>query len=239
MRNGHADAEAQFEHARDEAFAALQDGRREAAGLILWHALQTLDAVGDDDERRSLAGRLGAVCLHVGFDDIALLALDAGIELHAAAGDVRALENDRMTVGTVHFRLGNVAAAESAWRRVHADAMRNGDDANAASASTNLASLYAQEGLLPDAADLLEQSLACLAREPFPETELNTRFMYCQVLAAQGAASARVLDAAAPLGQWAEQIGDAHRSRLADVIAGAVAELPERRAEFGWLVGRF
>jgi len=163
MRNGHA--EAQFERARDEAIAALQEGRREAAGLILWHALRALDAVADDDERRSLAGRLGAVCRHTGFDDLALLALDVGIELHEAAGDIRALENDRMTVGTVHFRLGNLAAAESAWRRVRDDAVRNGDDANAASASTNLASLYAQEGRLPDAADLLEQSLACLARE--------------------------------------------------------------------------
>ena len=237
MRNGHA--EAQFERATDEAFAALQQGRREAAGLILWNALQALDAVGDDDERRSLAGRLGAVCLHAGFDDLALLALDVGIELHEAAGDIRALENDRMTVGTVHFRLGNLAAAESAWRRVHEDAVRNGDDANAASASTNLASLYAQEDRFADAADLLEQSLACLAREPFPETELNTRFLLFQVLAAQGAAPARVLDAAAPLGQWADQIGDAHRSRLADAIAGAVAELPERRAEFDWLLGRF
>lgn len=72
-----------------------------------------------------------------------------------------------------------------------------------------------------------------------PETELNTRFLLVQVLAAQGAAPARVLDAAAPLGQWADQIGDAHRSRLADAIAGPVAELPERRAEFDWLLGRF
>jgi tetratricopeptide (TPR) repeat protein len=229
-------ARAAFERTRDEAFEALNEGHREAAGLILWTALNELDAVADDGVRRTQAGRVANLCSYTGFDDLALFAFDAAIELHEAAGDVRALANDRLTLGNVHLRLGNLATAESAWRFAHEAAKANGDYANAASAATNLGSLFAQEGDLTEAAALLEQSLAYLEREPFPETELNTRFVLMQVLDAQGAARARVLDVAAPLGSWGDQLTGPHRNRLTEVVEAALPEHPERRAQFSWLL---
>jgi tetratricopeptide (TPR) repeat protein len=227
---------AAYECALDMAVEALRGGRREEAGLSLWDALRGLDAVDDGDLRRSLAGRLGNACWRVGFDDIALFALDIAIELGEEAGDVRALENDRLTLGNVHSRLGNLAEAEAAWQLVHEAAAENGDDANAASAATNLGSLLAQEGHLADARALLERSLEHLEREPFPETELNTRFMLLQVLDALGASAAQVLDVAEPLGRWPGELAEAHTARVAEVVEGALADEPGRRREFAWLL---
>lgn len=173
------------------AVDALRGGRREKAGLALWDALQRLDAVDDEKLRRLLAGRLGNVCWKVGFDDLAFFALDVAIQLAEESGDIRALEDDRLTLGNVHFRLGNLAEAEAAWQLVLEAAVANSDDANAASAATNLGSLLVQEGHLTDACTLLECSLEHLEREPFPETELSTRFLLLQVLDVLGASSGR------------------------------------------------
>ena len=114
----------------------------------------------------------------------------------------------------------------------------NGDYADAASAATNLGSLFAREGDLVEAAALLEQSLAYLEREPFPDTELKTRFMLLQVLDVQGAARRHVLDAAAPLGRWSDQLTEPLRDRLTEVVEAALRDCPERRAQFSWLFER-
>jgi tetratricopeptide (TPR) repeat protein len=241
MRSGQTESaasEGMFERARDQAIEALRAGYREAAGLSLWHALQGLDTVHDEQLRRSLASRLGNMCWELGFDDLALFALDIAVELGEAAGDVVALENDRITLGNVHSRLGNLAEAETAWQVVHEAAVLNGDDANAAAAATNLGGLLAQEGYLAEAAALLECSLEYLQREPFPETELNTRFVLLQVLHAQGAQSERVLDVAESLSGWADQVAEPHTARLAEVVERALADRPERRSEFNWLLAR-
>jgi tetratricopeptide (TPR) repeat protein len=241
MPDGQAEAAAStaaYERAVDAAVEALRNDRREEAGLLLWDALQGLDAVDDDDLRRSLAGRLGNVCWQVGFDDLALFALDVAIELGEQAGDARALENDRITLGNVHQRLGNLREAEAAFQLVEESAVPNGNYANAASVSTNLAGILAQEGYLADAAERLERSLEYVEREPFPDTELNTRFLLLQVLESMGESPARILDVAEPLGAWADQLEEPHRARLAEVIEGALAAEPDRRDQFAWLLER-
>lgn len=207
------------------------------ADPALWAALDGLEAVNDEDVRRVLASRLANACWHVGFDDLALFALDLAIELSEEAGDVSALESNRLTLGNVHFRLGNLAEAEAAWQVAYDAAVANGDYANAASAATNLGSLLAQETYLDAARTLLERSLEHLEQEPFPETELNTRFLLLQVLDSIGASAERVLDVAEPLDAWAGELGEVHAARLAEVVEGALADQPERRANFAWLLG--
>lgn len=241
MPNGQAEAAAStaaYERAEGAAVEALRNGRREEAGLTLWGALQELDAVDGEDLRRSLAGRLGNACWQVGFDDLALFALDVAIELGENAGDVRSLGNDRLTLGNVHHRLGNLREAEAAFQLVEETAVANGDYANAASASTNRASILAQEGYLREASALLERSLDHLEREPFPETELNTRFLLLQLRGALGESPSRVLEVAEPLAAWADQLTEPQRARLAEVVEGALAVEPERRDEFAWLLER-
>jgi tetratricopeptide (TPR) repeat protein len=239
MPDGQADAAAStaaFEHARDEAVEALRDGDRKQAGLTLWGILGDLDRVDDDEVRHSLASRLANICWQLGFDDLALFALDVAIPLGEEIGDVRALENDRLTLGNVHSRLGNLAEAEAAWRLVHEAGILNGDFANAASAATNLGGQLAQEGYLAEASDLLQRSLEYLEREPFPETELNTRFLLLQLLDMQGADRSRVLGVAEPIGVFADQLAEPHRTRIAEIVEDALADQPERRAEFDWLL---
>jgi tetratricopeptide (TPR) repeat protein len=239
MPEGHADAAANapaFERVFDEAVEALRNGDREQAGLRLWGTLGELDGVDDDEVRRSLASQLANVCWLLGFDDLALFALDVAIPLGEELGDVRGLENDSLTLGNVQSRLGNLAEAEVAWRLVDEVGVLNGDFANAASAATNLGGQLAQEGYLAEAFDLLQRSLEYLEREPFAATELNTRFLLLQLLDMQGADHSRVLDAAEPIGALADQLPQPHRARVAEIVEGALADRPERRAEFDWLL---
>jgi hypothetical protein len=65
---------------------------------------------------------------------------------------------------------------------------------------------------------------------------LNTRFLLLQLLDMQGADRSRVLDVAEPIGVFVDQLAEPHRTRIAEIVEGALADQPERRAQFDWLL---
>ena len=224
----------------DDAIAAAQEGRRDEAGRALWGALKAAAAVADAGERRQCLRRTAQLAGALGFDDLALLAWeDAGRV--AVADDAAADASDAIDCANVHFRLGNVAEAEKRFRQAIGDCVALGDFANAASASTNLAGILADAGDFGGARELLNASLDYVAREPFPDTELNTRLTLIQVLEALEADPTEILEVAAPLAAFAGVLEGQARTVVAGVVQRTLARQGDdadvRAAEFSWLFG--
>ena len=130
----------------------------------------------------------------LGFPDLALMAAEDSVILDRELKLDRLLHQDLLAIGNAHLNLGNVGKAEACYREALDIAIGREDWANAASASTNLGNVAAQREDFPTAIEHYEKSLEYLAKEPFPDTEMNTRMMLLQVSEIQKVDVERVLD---------------------------------------------
>jgi len=182
-----------------------------------------------------------------GFEDLAMMALTDVLAADRQLGDERSLTNDMMTYGNVQVRLGNLGEAEATYRSLIDDTLKKADHANAASASTNLAGLLANDGFLAEARELLENSLRYLEEEAFPDTERNTLLTLIQVLDLAGAEPEAIFQHARSLEPYAGDLPPQVREMVTRLVDGAtgrhLAEHPQpdpqtwKRQQFPWLYG--
>ena len=183
-----SEQQADEEHEREQrgqieaALEAAREGRRDDARVHFINALSRCHQLRDGKRKRRLLGVLTTLLERSGFPSLALVTAGDAIELDQMLGDQRHLAEDMIALGNAYVRLGESDAAERAFVSSLKISTSNGHFANAASASTNLAGLLGNRGKMREALALLKMSMAYLDREPFPETELNTRITLLQVL---------------------------------------------------------
>lgn len=215
---------------------AHNEGRRDDAGIHFWRALASLDGVREPRERRSLYSEIAGIFARGGYNDLALMAVQDAIDAARRLGDEKALAADLMEYANTHLRLGNRDEAEATYRSLLKRCVARRDFANAASASTNLAAILANDGYLADAIDLLENSLEYLERVSFPDTELNTRLALVQALDLAGGPPGRILEVARVLvDRFLDELPPPLVERVTKAVDGAierhVREHPELSAE--------
>ena len=164
---------------------AIRQGMKDVAGTHFWYALQQLDKVNNPTERRNLYSEISELFLNTSFEDLALMAVLDALDADKELGLQRGLIKDSMTYANIHTRLGNLEESEAKYQTILQSCLKNGDYANAASASTNLAGIFADENYLEEATQLLQNSLDYLKGEDFPGTEINTYLMLIQVMEVQ------------------------------------------------------
>lgn len=164
---------------------AMRHGRKDEAGVHFWRALAYVENVLDLKERRDLLSWLSNIFLGAGFEDLALMAVQDALEADNRLGNQRYQTSDSITYANIHHRLGNLRQAEKQNRWIIKSCLTSGDYSNAASASTNLAGILANDDYLEEADNLLEKSLEYLQKENFPDTEIKTRLLLVQILELQ------------------------------------------------------
>lgn len=221
-------------HSQAEAhagLAALRGGAKDDAGLHFLRALASLDDVPQPLERRNLLSEIAEFFAQEGFEDLALMAALEAIAADEQLGLERGLAKDRITYANLHLRLGNMEQAEAIYRALIDRCLQQKDYANAASASTNLAGILANNNYPADAIRLLENSLEYLQFVEFPATELNTLFLLIQVLELQKAAPTRTYETARTLiDRFASQLSPQHHHLLSQFVDSAL----ERQAQIGF-----
>lgn len=175
---------------------AIKQGMKDEAGNHFWYALQQLDKVNNSTERRNLYSEISELLYNVGFEDLALMAVLEALDADAKMGLQRSFIKDSMTYANIHTRLGNLEESEAKYRAIMQSCLKNGDYGNAASASTNLAGILADENYLEEATQLLQNSLDYLKLEDFPDTEINTYLMLIQILELQKREPERIFEVA-------------------------------------------
>jgi len=211
---------------RDEAkagIAAMERGRQDEAGLHFLCALNCLDDVQDLRERRHLLSEASEFFLDAGFEDLALMAVLDALDADKKSGPERSLIKDSITYANINTRLGNLERAEASYRSILERCLKKGDYANAASASTNLAGILADDNYLEEATRLLENSLDYLKKEEFRDTEINTRLMLIQVLEVQHCDCQRTFDEARTvLDLFSSELPQRHREVLGRSVEDAL-----------------
>jgi tetratricopeptide (TPR) repeat protein len=212
--------------------AAIRQGRKDEAGLYLLRALQYLDDVQDLRERRNLLSEVSEFFLSAGFEDLALMAVLDALEADKQLDFERGLVKDSMTYANIHTRLENLEQAGASYRSILDRCLKNGDYANAASASTNLAGILANENYLGEATQLLENSLEYLKVEDFRDTEINTRLMLIQVLELRKTDPQRTFDEARTLlDRFANDLPPQYREVLAQFVESALKRCSQDRLD--------
>jgi tetratricopeptide (TPR) repeat protein len=156
------------------------------AALLFWQALTCLDKMPTTGPRRDQTRGLSELFLRAGHEDLALLASSEAARVDRSLNDQIGLIADLIFSGNVHTTLRNTAEARHTFRAVIDLCLQIGNYADAASASTNLAQLFAQAGDGEQAIALLTNSLSYLRKAPFPETEFNTHATLIQVIGLYG-----------------------------------------------------
>lgn len=214
-----------------DGIASLQNGRPDRAGVAFWHALEAVDRVDQDRERRDLLTEIAELLLNAGFHDLALMAVLDAVELDDRLDLAGGKSRNLMTHANVHVRLGNLEQADATYRELIRRCTESGEYANAASASTNLAGLLANDGYTAEAVRLLEDSLDYLERRPFPDTEIKTRMTLINVLAVEAGDPDRIFAVARTLlDRYGAQLPGPYRDLLRQFLDGAVARRLEGTA---------
>jgi tetratricopeptide (TPR) repeat protein len=227
----------------DGAIAATQAERFGDAGEKLLHALEAIERHPDAAARARELGLLADLCSEAGHPDLALMALHGALESGERDDRPERYCADLLTLANSWQRLERPAAAASVNAAALSYAVQHGRFADAASASTNLAIIAANEGRLPDALPRLQQSLEFLGRDSQPDTDAITRLALIQVVDALQADPGIALDAAGDLFTRLEpHVGAARWTPIAPafqrLVARYTAAHPELDAD-AWKRERF
>jgi tetratricopeptide (TPR) repeat protein len=163
------------------ALRLVREGRLNA-GVHFWRALVILDELTDLHKKRNYIMEIAMRFSGLKFYDLALFAIQSAIEIDESLQDKKSLTNDMIAYGNINMNLGNIQVATETYQQIIDICLKNNMFANAASASTNLAQILAQDGNMVKASTLLEQSLEYLEKEPFPNTEITTRLVLINIL---------------------------------------------------------
>jgi tetratricopeptide (TPR) repeat protein len=167
--------------AANTGIEALNQRRPDKASAAFTEALKLATTLKDPTVRREETAALGNLFLNLNVVDLAQLAYEEAVDLDAQLGTNDLLGLDTLELGNAHSALGNEAEAEQCFRDA-LEILRSAKKwANAASASTNLGGIIANRGDMAEGMKLMEQSLGYLAKEEFPDTELQTRFGLLQI----------------------------------------------------------
>lgn len=166
----------------EQGVEALKRGDKDTASNHFWNALDCLGDIQDEQVRRDELGPLALYFADLGLLDMALIGAREAIVLDKKLGDTRNLAEDILTLGNINLNLGKLAQATENYQEALQLCLDNGDFDNAASASTNLASIIANQDRMPEAITLLRNSLVYLQKKAHPNTEMITRMMLVQVL---------------------------------------------------------
>jgi tetratricopeptide (TPR) repeat protein len=223
--------------------AALQQGRKDTAGLHFLQALQYLDTVSDLSERRNLLSEISELFSKTGFEDLALMAVLDALDADKRLGLQQGLSKDYLTYANIHYRLGNLGQAEVIYRSLVDQCLKNSDYANAASASTNLAGILAHDNYLAEASHLLEKSLDYLKNVNFRNTEFNTRIMLIQILELRKTDPARIFEATrALLDRFTDNLTPQDISVLSQIVESAFKRFVQIHTDIDendWKMQRF
>jgi len=182
-----------------EGMEALGRGNPDAASKHFWNAMDCLADVQDDRRRRDELGPLAIYYVALELYDLALIGAHDAIVLDKKLGQPRQLAEDIVTLGNANMRLGKMDEATENYTEALQLCLDNGDYDNAASASTNLASILANQDKMREATTLLRNSLDYLTKKPHPNTEKITRMTLIQVLGLQKENPEELIDVAEKL----------------------------------------
>jgi tetratricopeptide (TPR) repeat protein len=133
------------------------------------------------------------------------------------------MAEDMLTVGNIHIYMENTAKAEACFTEALTLFRKRGNWANAASATTKLANIVANRGQMAKAIELLEESLNYLAKAPFEETEIQTRFALLQAMEFDGRDVDRAIENARRLcGSYWDKMPEGQREVVRDFVGRAV-----------------
>jgi tetratricopeptide (TPR) repeat protein len=181
------------------AVGIIRTGRLDA-GAHFWRALEYLDNIKDLPTRRKQLIHISTELFNgFMFYDLSLFAVQSAIEIDKILQDQRTLVADIIAYGNINMNMGNNDLAADNYRKAIDICLKNKDYADAASASTNLAGILASNGKMLEAIPLLYQSIEFLRKDPFPETEINTRLLLINVLYLQKTEPTKIIENAEAL----------------------------------------
>jgi tetratricopeptide (TPR) repeat protein len=160
---------------------AIGDGRRDDGAVHFGAALDAFEAITEPETRRDELSTFAMLCDETGFPDLGLLAAQDAVLIGRDLRLRRPLAVDLLTLGNTQRSLGNTDEAEASYREALSLFIEAKSWADAASASTNIALIRANDDDTAAALPLLENSLEYLEEEAFPDTEFITRAALLQV----------------------------------------------------------
>jgi tetratricopeptide (TPR) repeat protein len=201
---------------------AHKQKRRDNAGIHAMEALEHFFRITDQEEQREELRPLAPMFQQGGLEDLSLVVLVRLVALEEALGNHGGVSSALIHIGNVYTSMGNLDGALRYGERALEAAIRTDAFADAASASTNTASLLARQGDFAAALPRLRRSLELLDKVDNPRTEFITRGLLVQVLDELGSDTDEAFAVARPLfGRLA---------KLAADVRGAIAEMLERIA---------
>jgi len=200
----------------EKGVEALKQGDKDTASNHFWNALDCLGDLQDDRVRRDELGPLALHYVNLGLFDLAVMGAREAIALDKKLGEPRQLAEDIVTLGNANMNLGKVDKAAENYRDALQLCLDNGDYDNAASASTNLAGIIANQDKMPEAIALLRNSLDYLKKKAFPSTEKITRITLIQALDLEKENPEELIDVAEKL---LERFGDEIPPEQINIIA--------------------
>ena len=200
--------------------------RRLNAGVHCWRALVVLDGVKDLRMKRNcLIGLAERFFNGLTFFDLSLFAVQSAIEIDESLSDPKSLAGDLLIYGNIQRDLGNTTSAIETFRKSLEMSIEIEAFANAASASTNLAVMLANNEKMDEALSLLYRSLSYLKKAPFPETETNTRLILINILYLKSIKPEEVIENAEVLfNRFSNKIPGHTKSLVSSALEKAIAK---------------
>lgn len=149
--------------------------RRSVAAGELFEAILLAMSAEPGPFRQVELTKLAVHCRTLWFEDLSLFAFVQAARESENMGEHERASTLMIEVGSLYSRLANLDEAAHWYQRARADGLAHSCYANAASASTNLATLAMAREDWPAAHQLASDSLDFLCRQPSPRTEAITR----------------------------------------------------------------
>lgn len=183
----------------DNGIESTKLGRFGEAGLHFLQALELIESWPEGEEKSVEFGSTAELFFSAGHPDLALMALQGLLESKERKSNPVKHCGDLLTLANSWNRLGRPLASSIVNQKALDLALKHGRFADAASASTNLATNDANSGRLSEAIKRLQESLELLKKDSNPETDAITRIALIQVVDAIGAEPEIALDASTDL----------------------------------------
>ncbi|MCW3122262.1 MAG: hypothetical protein JWQ38_1754 [Flavipsychrobacter sp.] len=155
--------------------------------------------------------------------EFALEASEHAIKLDKMPGtEIGKRLSDLITYGNIHMSLSNYRKAVRIFKEVTELGLQHKDYSSAASASTNIATIYGQSGMFAEGIRLLENSFDYLSKHPFPNTEFVTIITYLQFCKYEPGNDQRIFAAAVALNKYTERLSPELIAFIQPVVEHAI-----------------
>jgi tetratricopeptide (TPR) repeat protein len=216
----------------EKGLKALKQGDKDTASKHFWNALDCLADVQDDRMRRDELRPLASGYFEMGLLDLAIMAATEAIALDTKLKEPRQQAKNLITRGNAYMNLGRLEEAIKDFSKTLKLCLDNEDYANAAAASTNIATIKATQDKMTEALKLLRNSLGYLEKEPHPDTEKITRLMLVQVLGLTKKKPKELIDVAETLlDRFAHEIAPEHMNVISGYIDDAVQQYLKKKSK--------